>query len=35
MGTDLHIFCGRIQLTLAFGLLLAFVANVATLFAWL
>lgn len=35
MGTDLHIFCGRIQLTLAFGLLLALVANVATLCAWL
>ncbi len=35
MGTDLHIFCGRIQLTLAFGLLLAFVANVALLCAWL
>ncbi|WP_315771113.1 MULTISPECIES: glucose transporter [unclassified Bradyrhizobium] len=35
MGTDLHIFCGRIQLTLAFGLLLAFVANVALLCVWL
>jgi hypothetical protein len=35
MGTDLHIFCGRIQLTLTFGLLLAFVANVALLCVWL
>jgi len=35
MGTDLHTFCGRTQLTLAFGLLAACVANVALLFAWL
>jgi hypothetical protein len=35
MGTDLHIFCGRIQLTLTLGLLLAFAANVALLCAWL
>jgi hypothetical protein len=31
MGTDINIFCGRIQLTLSFGLLVAFVANVAAL----
>jgi len=35
MGTDLNIFCGRIQLTLSFGLLVALVANVALLWAWL
>jgi hypothetical protein len=35
MGTDLHIFCGRTQLTLAFGLLAAFVANLALILAWL
>jgi len=35
MGTEFHIFCGRIHLTLAFGLLLASVANVALLCAWL
>lgn len=31
MGTDLHTFCGRTQLTLACGLLAAFAANVALL----
>jgi hypothetical protein len=35
MGTDLHTFCGRTQVTLAFGLLVACVANVALLFVWL
>lgn len=35
MGTDLHIFCGRVQLTLAFGLLMAFVANVVLICSWL
>ena len=35
MGTGLQTFCGRTQLTLAFGLLMACVANVALLFAWL
>jgi len=35
MGTDLHTFCERTQLTLVFGLLAALVANVALLFAWL
>jgi hypothetical protein len=35
MGTDLNIFCGRIQLTLSFGLLVALVANVALLWSWL
>lgn len=34
MGADLHTFCGHIQLTLAFGLLVACVANVALLCAW-
>jgi hypothetical protein len=35
MGTDVHIFSGRTQLSLAFGLLAAFVANLAMIFAWL
>jgi hypothetical protein len=36
MGPELNIFCGRIQLTLSFGLLVALVTNVAALlWAWL
>jgi hypothetical protein len=35
MGTDLHIFCGRTQISLALGLLAAFVANLAMICAWL
>ncbi|CCE04486.1 Solute carrier family 2, facilitated glucose transporter member 8 (Glucose transporter type 8) (GLUT-8) (Glucose transporter type X1) (fragment) [Bradyrhizobium sp. STM 3843] len=35
MRTDRHIFCGCIQLVLGFGLLLAFIANVVLLCAWL
>ena len=35
MGTDLHIFCGRTQLTLVVSLLAAFTANLALIFAWL
>lgn len=35
MGTDLHIFCERAQLTLALGLLMAFVANVVLICSWL
>jgi len=31
MGTDIDIFCGRMHLTLSFGLLAASVANVAAL----
>ena len=35
MGTDLNGFCEQIRLTLSFGLLMAVVANVALLWAWL
>jgi hypothetical protein len=35
MGTDLNSFCGQIRLTLSFGLLVALVANMALLWAWL
>jgi hypothetical protein len=35
MGTSLHTFCGRVQLTLAIGLLVACAANVALVWAFL
>ena len=35
MGTTLHTFCGRVQLTLAAGLLVACMANVALVWAFL
>jgi hypothetical protein len=35
MDTSLHTFCGRTQLTLAVGLLIACGANVALVCVWL
>jgi len=35
MGSTLHTFCERIQLTLAIGLLVACAANVALVWAFL
>jgi hypothetical protein len=35
MDTSLHTFCGRAQLTLAVGLLIACTANVVLVCAWL
>jgi len=35
MGTSLHTFSGRVQLTLAIGLLVACAANVALVWAFL
>jgi hypothetical protein len=35
MGTSLHTFCGRVQLTLAIALLVACVANAALVWAFL
>jgi hypothetical protein len=35
MDTSLHTFCGRTQLTLAVGLLIAGAANVVLVCAWL
>jgi hypothetical protein len=35
MGTTLHTFCGRVQLTLAAGLLAACLANAALVWAHL
>jgi hypothetical protein len=35
MGTSVHTFCHRVQLPLAIGLLIACVANLALVFAWL
>jgi hypothetical protein len=35
MGTIFHTFCHRMQLPLAVGLLIACVANLALVYAWL
>jgi hypothetical protein len=35
MGTSLHTFCGRTQLTLAVGLFAACAANVVLVCVWL
>jgi hypothetical protein len=35
MDTNLHTFCGRTQLTLTLGLLVACAANVVLVCAWL
>jgi hypothetical protein len=35
MDTSLHTFCGRTQLTLALGLLVACAANVVLVCVWL
>jgi hypothetical protein len=35
MGTTLHTFCHRMQLPLTIGLLMACLANLALVYAWL